>query len=115
MRAEQDWFKRIIAACVPADEIPGRIYRRIKLRRAHQLHHVIASPSIGFGVGDAADAALWVLAELSQRREMVVETRAIGAWSSLSTRSEITESERRSGSAEADIELSAIHGRFIID
>lgn len=51
----------------------------VELRRTHEPDHVVAASEVGVAVGDAAHAALRILAELGQCREVGVETRTVDA------------------------------------
>ena len=98
-------FRLAVAARAPADDVAGRVDRNIKLRRAHQTHHVLAALPIGVAVSDAADAALWVLAEFRQFAQMFVQARAVDAKLRLSRQPDAIKRERARGSEQTSIEF----------
>src|SRR5262245_25475770 len=57
VRAKKNWSKAvvIIRSGATADDVSCRIDLNIKLRRAHQTHHVLAALSIGLAVRNATN------------------------------------------------------------
>jgi len=73
----------------------------------HQTHNVFAALSIGFTISDATNSALRILAELSQRVEVLDDAWTIDT--ELGLKSERTKGKRAGGAQKTEIELATVH------
>src|SRR5229473_3306341 len=113
VRAEEQRLESPIAARAAADNVPGGVDRNIELRLLHQAKHIFAATPIGFTVSEPADAALRVLAKLSEGVEVLADARAIHSQLLLRERPdrERPRRKRARSSQQSDVELSTIHKR----
>src|SRR5262249_48661758 len=79
VRADDQRFQARVFARAPPDNVASGVNAHVQLRLAHQLHRVFAAFQIGVAVGETADAALRVFAELRKLAQMVVDALAVDA------------------------------------
>jgi hypothetical protein len=79
VRAHTERPDGVVGTGAPAHDVPCSVDGHVEFRCPHQSRHIRATFQVGIAVGDATHASLWVLANLGERLQMRVQSRAVDA------------------------------------